>query len=144
LVDVVFQALLGDSCGTHLVLESFSFNSDGPGVTKDDGYFNLIGRCGGEKSYVTADNDNFLMQNSPNPVKAGSVSTIKYKLSSAGYVHLAIYDLLGREVIKLVDGPRGEGYHSVDFETRDLPTGVYFYRLRTADFDSLRKMLIIR
>jgi len=144
LVNITFQALLGDTCGTHLILESFVFNTDGPTAVRENGYFNLIGRCGGEKGYVTSDPNSFLMQNSPNPVKAGNSSNIQFKLGIAGYTHLAIYDLLGREVMKLVDGNRGQGFHEVSFDTKDLPTGVYFYRLRTADFDSLRKMLIIR
>ncbi|HEY9188962.1 MAG TPA: choice-of-anchor D domain-containing protein [Ignavibacteria bacterium] len=144
LVNIVFQGLLGDTCGTQLILDSFSFNLDGPNAITDNGYCELIGRCGGENAYVSTDNKNYLLQNIPNPVQAGSQSFIKFKINVAGYTHLAIYDLLGREVMKIIDGNKPEGWHEVVVDTKNLPTGVYFYRLRTANFDGLKKMLIIR
>jgi hypothetical protein len=91
-----------------------------------------------------------LYQNYPNPFHPSAV--IKYDLPTNGYVSLKIYDVLGREVVKLVDGFLEAGYKSVQFNSDNLPTGVYFYRfmvsssnpLNAINYTSIKKMLLIR
>jgi hypothetical protein len=74
--------------------------------------------------------DNFeLFQNYPNPFNP--TTTIKYSLPSTCYIKLKIYDLLGREIETLIDGIQREGIHTVLFNSSNLSSGIYYYRLMT-------------
>ncbi|MER3524967.1 MAG: hypothetical protein C4326_13190 [Ignavibacteria bacterium] len=70
-----------------------------------------------------------LKQNDPNPFNPAT--TICFSLPHREYVTLKVFDLLGREVATLVDGELNPGVHSLVFDAKDLPSGVYFYRLTT-------------
>ena len=72
-----------------------------------------------------------LDQNYPNPFNP--VTTIRYQLPTQGHVTMKVYDLLGREVVTLVEGELLAGQHEVTFDGHGLATGVYFYQLQVAD-----------
>ncbi len=89
-----------------------------------------------------------LHQNQPNPFNPRT--NIGFDLQqSSDRVDLSVYDLSGREVRRLIDGPRPAGRHSVvwdgtDSQHRPLPSGVYLYRLTTGDQSLTRRMLLIK
>lgn len=88
-----------------------------------------------------------LYQNYPNPFNPST--TIKYDLKNDGKVSLVIYDIIGREVIKLVDWNEEAGYKSVTWDGRNkmgnqISSGVYFYTLRTGDFVKTVKMVFVK
>lgn len=83
-----------------------------------------------------------LQQNYPNPFNAGTVIT--YSLPSAGVIRLAVFDLLGREVARLVDGTQGSGTFTARFDGTHLPSGVYFYRIHSGTYTGTKKMLLVR
>jgi enterochelin esterase family protein len=86
-----------------------------------------------------------LAQNYPNPFNGNT--RISFRIASpsnTGQVSLRVYDLLGREVARLWDGPAGTGDHSVPFEAGGLPSGVYFYRLTDGKTTETRHMLLLR
>jgi len=116
--------------------------------TDSPSIINLLGTGGTisveEPTDVENSNSTFLFQNNPNPVRSGYDVSISYRLNSSGQVNLNIYDVLGREVVKLVNEYKPQGMHSAGFNTRNLPSGVYFYKLKTAGYEGLKKMLIIR
>jgi hypothetical protein len=143
LIDINFMGLRGDSCGTHLFLESFEFNSGDPNAITENGYCELIGGCKKGETYVTT-NQTSLYQNIPNPIQAGYESTIQYRIHVAGETNITVYDILGREVTKLVNEYKSEGTYSVTFNTKGLPSGVYFYRLRAPGYEGLKKMIVIK
>jgi hypothetical protein len=82
-----------------------------------------------------------LSQNYPNPFNPST--QIKYTLPALSHVALKIYDILGREVRTLVDGFRPPGVHTVRFDATGLASGVYFYKLTTERFSSIKKMLLV-
>jgi hypothetical protein len=84
----------------------------------------------------------YLHQNNPNPFNPST--TIKYELPKSSEVRLSVYDMLGREVSVLVNERRDAGVHEVKFESSNLASGVYFYRLRAGDFVQTRKLLLCR
>jgi archaellum component FlaF (FlaF/FlaG flagellin family) len=86
----------------------------------------------------------FLFQNNPNPVRSGYNVAINYKLNTTGQINLTLYDILGREVAKIVDDYKSAGVYSVNFNTKGLPSGVYFYKLRAPGYEGLKKMMIVR
>lgn len=94
-----------------------------------------------------------LSQNFPNPFNPST--TISYQLSSAGYVTLKVYDLLGREIATLVHEYKQAGDYSTEFRVQngELASGVYFYMIRVRDsspdrsgseFGKTMKMLLIK
>jgi hypothetical protein len=83
-----------------------------------------------------------LEQNYPNPFNP--VTTIKYSLPSAEKVQLKVYDLLGRESATLVNAEQKPGNYSVEFNSNELTSGVYFYLLQTNEFSDVKKMLIVK
>jgi hypothetical protein len=55
-----------------------------------------------------------------------------------------VYDVIGREVRTLVNGPKVAGSYTIQFDGSDLPSGVYFYRLRAGDFTSVKKLILLK
>ncbi len=83
-----------------------------------------------------------LFQNYPNPFNPST--TIRFSLSRTEHVTLKVFSILGNEVATLVDGEMTDGEHSVVFDAKELPSGVYFYQLKTSNFVQRRKMVMVR
>ena len=83
-----------------------------------------------------------LKRNYPNPFNP--TTTIEYSLGLAGSTKLMIYDVLGRELVTLVDEYRPAGVHKVMWNASGLPSGVYFYRLESSDFNRTQKMILMK
>ena len=72
------------------------------------------------------------------------MTSIQYSVSSNQFVSLRVYDINGREVATLVNQQKPAGIHRVVFEAKDLPSGVYFYKLTAGEFVQVRKMALVR
>jgi hypothetical protein len=88
-----------------------------------------------------------LHQNYPNPFNP--VTTINYDLPQQTHVNLMIYDILGREVVKLISAEIPAGYQSVIWNTRNsfgtpVSAGIYFYQLQAGDFIKMKKMVLLK
>jgi FlgD Ig-like domain len=88
-----------------------------------------------------------LNQNYPNPFNPST--TISMELPFTGQVSLVIYDVLGREVIKLVDAPMSYGVHRVSWDGRNatgspIASGVYFARMESSGFSAIKKMVLVK
>jgi outer membrane protein assembly factor BamB len=86
--------------------------------------------------------DFYLEQNYPNPFNAQT--TITYRLPERTTVSLKLFDVHGREVLTLHKGRQPRGRHQIRFDSRDLSSGIYFYRLVTEDHVECRRMLILK
>jgi hypothetical protein len=83
-----------------------------------------------------------LQQNYPNPFNPST--TISYQLPTKVYAALKVFDVLGREVAILVNKIEEQGYKSVSFDANELPSGVYYYRLRAGNYIETKKLLLLR
>ncbi|MBU1708284.1 T9SS type A sorting domain-containing protein [bacterium] len=83
-----------------------------------------------------------LHQNYPNPFNPST--RIAFTLSKTGPVSLKVYDLLGREIVTLMDGVQTAGNHSVFFDGSDLPSGIYFTRLESSELHQVKKMVLLK
>jgi hypothetical protein len=83
-----------------------------------------------------------LLQNYPNPFN--SSTRISYELPKPSYVMLKVYDLLGREVLTLVDGFRYAGRQTESLSSEALSSGVYYYRIVSETFSETKKLVVTR
>jgi hypothetical protein len=83
-----------------------------------------------------------LSQNYPNPFNP--LTMINYQLPMTSEVELSIYNILGQKVVTLVRRKQQAGYYQVAWDGRSFASGLYFYRLTTAKFVQIRKMVLIK
>ena len=83
-----------------------------------------------------------LNQNYPNPFNP--TTTISFQLSEGGHITLSVYDLLGREISTLVNEEKLPGMYEVEFDAKELSTGIYFYRLVAGSYSITKKMIIMK
>ncbi len=96
----------------------------------------------GVGSVTQTPNNYSLSQNYPNPFNPSTV--IRYSIAEAGVVKLKISDLLGREVVELVDKYQEPGNHQINFEASGLAPGVYFYTLSSGKFSESKKLILLK
>jgi hypothetical protein len=83
-----------------------------------------------------------LNQNYPNPFNPST--TISYNIPKSGNVELKVYDILGREVAILFNGPQQSGEHLVKFNSSGLSSGIYIYRINYNGSSLSRKMIVLK
>jgi hypothetical protein len=83
-----------------------------------------------------------LEQNYPNPFNPAT--RIDYALPERTHVTLVVYDVLGHEIVTLVDREEEGGYKTVTFEGKSLPSGVLYTRLTAGNFVAMKKMALVR
>jgi hypothetical protein len=87
-----------------------------------------------------------LYQNYPNPFNPAT--KIRFGIPSVSYqgmlVQIVIYDVLGSEIKILLNENLKPGTYEVDFDGSDLPSGIYFYILKTSRFMETKKMLLVK
>ena len=91
--------------------------------------------------------DYILRQNYPNPFNPRTV--IQYEIPTQGRVTITIYDILGREVVRLVAAVQGPGYKTITWDAKNevglaVGAGLYFYQLKTAAYVNTKKMILVR
>jgi hypothetical protein len=87
-------------------------------------------------------NEFTLGQNSPNPFN--NSTTISYQLPDAGFVSLKVYNTIGNEMVTLVNSNQTKGSHTIHFDAKGLPSGVYCYTLRFGDQVKSNKMFLVK
>jgi hypothetical protein len=104
--------------------------------------------CG--KGVLTLDSNNIestamdysLGQNYPNPFNP--TSTIKYQIPERGFITLNVYDVLGNEVVTIVNEEKPIGSYEVEFDGANLSSGIYYYRMRARDFVDTKKLILLK
>jgi hypothetical protein len=144
--------------------DDFGFSVSTTGDVNGDGYSDVIvgawgseanGRIAAGKAYiyfiyqsgtyVEVDdiiNNYSLNQNYPNPFNP--TTTINYQIPELSFVTLKIYDVLGSEIIILVNEEKPVGIYEVEFNATALPSGIYFYRLQAGSFVETKKMILMK
>jgi len=83
-----------------------------------------------------------LLPNYPNPFNPET--QIRYRLAKQSFVELTVFNMLGQNVQTLVKRRQNAGSYSLKFKAENIPSGVYFYRLRAGGFNRVRKMILLR
>ena len=128
--------LMSLSAGTH------TFKLSGSMVNVD--YIQLLHRVvSAVKKSSNIPRGFALEQNYPNPFNPSTM--INFSLAKTSNVKLIVYDILGQKVATLINSQMmSPGLHSVQFDARNLASGVYFYRIETGDFSMVKKMMLLK
>jgi hypothetical protein len=132
-VDVISAAFHLDA-GAHTIVIS--------GATAYVDYVQLIKEVIGAVGKNGPPSEYALEQNYPNPFNPST--TINFSIGKISNVKLRVYNILGQQVMTLVDTRMTPGAHSVVFDAGKLASGVYFYRLDAGNFVSVKKMLLLK
>ena len=81
-------------------------------------------------------------QNYPNPFNPKT--TLKYEVPELRFVTLKVYDVLGNEIVTLVNEEKPVGNFEVEFDASALSSGIYFYRLQAGSFIETKKMALMK
>jgi hypothetical protein len=134
--------------GTSTQVQSYSFTDNNPVNGKlyyrlrqidYDGTFEYSNIAEVDYGLIT---EFVLDQNYPNPFNPSTKISWQSPVNSRQTIK--VYDLLGNEVAILVDEYRAAGSYEVEFDSGNLPSGMYFYKLETGKFTSVKKMLLVR
>jgi len=113
---------------SEFILENFFHESKTVGI--DD-----MGEVAVPKIYA-------LHQNHPNPFNPKTI--INYELPTTNYVELDIFNLLGQEVAMLVSKKQPAGTYIVEWDALELPSGLYYYRIKAGNFQNVKKMILLK
>ena len=83
-----------------------------------------------------------LGQNYPNPFNP--TTTIQYQIPIASNVSLKVYDMLGRDVAVLVNENKIAGYYTSTFDARNMPSGIYFYKMNAGNYSTVKKLILMK
>jgi len=83
-----------------------------------------------------------LSQNYPNPFNPST--SISYQIPNEGFVSLKVYDVIGNEIITLVNEEKTPGTYEVFFDGSDLPSGIYFYCIKAGEFVQTKKLVLLK
>jgi hypothetical protein len=83
-----------------------------------------------------------LYQNYPNPFNPSTI--IKFSLPKADFVNLLVFDVTGKEVMKLLSENKPAGTYEINFNAENLSSGVYFYRLTTSTYSDIKRMILVK
>lgn len=83
-----------------------------------------------------------LKQNYPNPYNP--VTSIRFELPIDNFVTITVYDLLGKEIKTIVSEYKTAGNYVVSFDGSYLSSGIYYYKMKSGDYQQIRKMILIK
>jgi len=83
-----------------------------------------------------------LYQNYPNPFNPATI--IKFDIPSNSFVSLGVYDIIGNEILVLVKSELTPGTYELTFDGSNLASGIYYYKLVSGEFSSVRRMILIK
>ena len=83
-----------------------------------------------------------LAQNYPNPFNPST--KIEYRIPKTGMVSIKVYNILGKEVVTLVNEEKPSGLYTINFNAGNLPSGIYFYTLKAGSFTETKKLILLK
>jgi N-acetylmuramoyl-L-alanine amidase len=132
--------LTGEKFLTELSIKQTSFGSVDGTIYYDDFQNDVVVNVQDEKNQLPT--EFVLSQNFPNPFNP--TTNINWTLPENGIVSLKIYDMLGKEISTLVNQFMQAGRHSIEFNASSLASGVYYYQLKTNNYTSTKKLLLLK
>jgi len=150
----LFRVLIYGEDGSSIsagINDIILINNDNRLIIKEIEFSSADGRLmkslSGESSQSVVPSGFILEQNYPNPFNP--ITEIGFSLPKMSKVNLTVYNVLGQEVITLIESSMPSGNHTVIWDGRNdlgssVGSGIYFYRLKADDFEAKRKMILLK
>jgi hypothetical protein len=124
-----------------------AYTEDGETMYLADFDFNMVSVFVRNPASIEIDGETIartfdLSQNYPNPFNP--VTTIPFAIYKKAHVELKVFDVQGKLVDTLVDGPMNAGNHDITYDANHLATGNYFYQLKVEGRVLTKKMILVR
>ncbi|RMG43553.1 MAG: T9SS C-terminal target domain-containing protein [Methanobacteriota archaeon] len=134
---------LGENHGILATVTSFDGETDPNFTLAEDVMFQVpTGPTGIEPSENLVVKEFKLLGNYPNPFNPST--TIAFQIPKAEHVKLTVYNIAGEQVATLVNNYLEAGKYDVEFDARDLPSGIYFYQIQAGEYQAVRRMALIK
>ena len=95
-----------------------------------------------KRTLISIPKEYALAQNYPNPFNPSTI--INWEMPQAGLVTLKIYDVLGREIVTLINEELNAGNHEATFNASGISSGIYFYQLKANNYIQTKKMILMK
>ena len=149
-LDETFQIIDGSICinnGTAIFIwqEDTVLNispSNYNGSAPDIGAFEFEDRDSEPEPLNKIPNNYVLDQNYPNPFNP--ITKIQFALPKSENVIIVVYDTLGQKIQTLLNKQCSAGYHEIDFNAQDVPSGIYIYQIQAGNFHDAKKMMLLK
>ncbi len=146
----LWDSALADSAGMKQVFTGDTFDAITGILYYSFGNYKLLPRTDDDMVGFSTDVEDLnilpetysISQNYPNPFNPST--KIQFSLPEASNVKVKIYDVLGREVARLVNEYKNAGTYTVNFNASNLSSGIYFYSLEAGDFHTVKKMTLLK
>jgi len=141
------QSWISQTSGTDLFLNGVYFTDANNGWIVGDNGTILHTTNGGvtfveEEQIADLPTAYYLSNNFPNPFNPST--KIKYSVPQTSTVQMKVFDVLGKEIETLVNEEKPVGTYELNWNAANLPSGVYFYRLKAENFVQTRKMILLK
>ena len=104
--------------------------------------FSEVVSSGNTDRYIRLQNNTILKQNYPNPFNP--TTTIEYYIAKPGYIKITIFNVLG-ETIEIIDEDfRNVGHYKIEFDGKEYPSGIYYYKLEIGEFSEIKSMFLLK
>ena len=140
LINLVFATNEGGTKPVSIL--NFSINNNSEYGSSVNGSIKVIGSTFADNDKNVIPKEFALYQNFPNPFNPST--EIKFDLPKQSEVLIAVYDMLGREVARLVSGEIKAGSHTIKWNATNQTTGIYLVLFRADNFKQTRKMILIK
>jgi len=140
--NIPFIAALGDDSCTTITIDTFYWSTPNISVTRRNGNFCLSDLCKQGGTRLIDPEGKVTLSAKPNPVQNNI--EVNYELIEQGQTTLIIYDMLGHEALRVVDGEQTRGTYAVSADVSTLPPGVYICTLHTPTIVKSQRLQIVR
>ncbi len=145
------EQMIGPGAGLYTSLYSICFIDDSTGwVAGDRSIYKTTDAGGGIINSINPGQElgpkfiskYILHQNYPNPFNSGT--QIKFNLPKMGKVTIEVFNMLGQKIETILNKHISAGSHEIEFTAKDLPSGIYLYKIKANEFQEVKKMFYLK
>ncbi len=143
LLDTLAQSLISTGDSVRCSWRAWGFNGFDSSASNNSFIITLVRTSVGINVTSSVVPDKFSLGNNyPNPFNP--TTNIKFDIAKSTFAELKIFDSRGREVNTMINQKLEPGSYEYNFNASDLPSGAYFYRLKTSEFSETKRMMLIK
>ena len=126
-ISIMIGPTLSPHAGSGFYIDDLSFSGNATSIYNNNSQASLIFD---------------MKQNYPNPFNPST--TIEYQIPQSSHVSLVVYDVLGNQVVTIVNEVKPAGNYSVNFVAANLASGIYFYKIKAGNYVQTKKLIIVK